>query len=106
MADRKVYALLHIYDTSDWVGRRQYEASRDDVYSIAVSSGVYELMEKFVLMDVMSRTGMTDGNSSRQQLGPFFVLPEEMYLAGPPRGWECRPLSRLSAGTPSIYGAI
>jgi hypothetical protein len=31
----------------DWVGRRQYEASRDDVYSIPVSSGVYELMEKF-----------------------------------------------------------
>ena len=47
MADRKVYTLLHIYDTSDWVGRRQYEASRDDVYSIAVSSGVSELMEKF-----------------------------------------------------------
>ena len=47
MADRKVYTLLHIYDTSDWVGRRQYEASRDDVYSIAVSRGVYELMEKF-----------------------------------------------------------
>jgi hypothetical protein len=46
MADRKVYTLLHIYDTSDWVGRRQHETSHGDVYSVAVSSGVHELMEK------------------------------------------------------------
>ena len=46
MTDRSVYTLLHIYDTSDWVGRRQYESSHDDVYSIGVSSGVNELLEK------------------------------------------------------------
>ncbi len=40
MGDRMVYTRLHVYDTSDWVGRRQYEGGSDDTYSIGISDGV------------------------------------------------------------------
>ena len=54
MGDKKVYTRLHVYDTSDWVGRRQYESGGDDTYSISIDEGPQQLKDE---LDKLLRSG-------------------------------------------------
>lgn len=84
MGDRKVYTTLHIYDYSDWVGRRQYERGSHDTISIRIDEGKQQLKRE---LDKLLKEGKifqkavftTHGNSGAIWLAADMVSPVTWY---------------------------